>query len=84
VKSHRDAGDLVAIVTAATAYVAWPVARELGIDHVVCSELEVDENGRFTGRVVEPLCYGEGKIVRAGSLLEKARHRFRLRHLLQR
>ena len=68
VKIHRDGGDLVAIVTAATSYVAWPVARELGIDHVVCSELEVD-NGRFTGKVIEPLCYGEGKITRAGALL---------------
>jgi HAD superfamily hydrolase (TIGR01490 family) len=71
VKSHRDAGDLVAIVTAAVSYVAKPVARELGIEHVVCSELEVDESGRFTGKVIEPMCYGEGKIVRAGSLLEQ-------------
>lgn len=71
VKSHRDAGDLVAIVTAATQYVARPVARELGIDHIVCSELEVDADGRFTGKVIEPLCYGEGKIVRAGALLEE-------------
>jgi HAD superfamily hydrolase (TIGR01490 family) len=70
VESHREAGDLVAIVTAATSYVAWPVARELGIDHVVCSELEVQE-GRFTGNVIEPLCYGEGKIIRAGRLLEQ-------------
>jgi len=71
VKQHKDAGDLVAIVTAATRYVARPVARELGIDHVICSELEVDESGRFTGRVVEPMCYGEGKITRARSLLEE-------------
>ncbi len=71
VKSHKAAGDLVAIVTAATSYVAHPVARELGIDHVVCSELEVDAEGRFTGKAIEPLCYGEGKIVRAGALLEQ-------------
>lgn len=71
VKSHRDAGDLVAIVTAATSYVANPVARELGIDHVVCSELEVNADGRFTGKPIEPLCYGEGKIIRAGNFLEK-------------
>jgi len=71
VKKHREAGDLVAIVTAATAYVAWPVARELGIDHVVCSELEVDAGGRLTGEVIEPMCYGEGKIIRAAALLEQ-------------
>jgi len=70
VKTHREAGDLVAIVTAATSYVAWPVARELGIDHVVCSELEVVD-GRLTGQPIEPLCYGEGKIIRAGALLDE-------------
>ena len=70
VKIHREAGDLVAIVTAATSYLAWPVARELGIDHVVCSELEI-ENGCFTGKVIEPMCYGEGKIIRAAALLNE-------------
>jgi HAD superfamily phosphoserine phosphatase-like hydrolase len=62
VKKHRDAGDFVAIVTGATRYVAEPVAAELGIDHVICSELELDVAGCFTGRIIEPLCYGSGKI----------------------
>src|SRR6478752_1781584 len=75
VQQHREAGDFVAIVTGATRYVAEPVARELGIDHVICSELELDE-GRFTGRVVEPLCYGSGKIERTARISE--RHGFRL------
>jgi HAD superfamily hydrolase (TIGR01490 family) len=64
VARHRAAGDVVAIVTGATSYVAKPLARELGIEHVVCTELEV-ENGRFTGRPIEPLCYGEGKLALA-------------------
>jgi HAD superfamily hydrolase (TIGR01490 family) len=64
VERHRAAGDFVAIVTGATAYVARPLARELGIEHVVCTELEV-ENGRFTGRPIDPLCYGEGKLALA-------------------
>ena len=67
VERHKTAGDLVAIVTGATPYVARPLARMLGIDHVVASELEVVD-GRFTGRPVEPLCYGEGKVVRAERL----------------
>lgn len=71
VKRYRDAGDLVAIVTGATIYAARPVAREIGIEHVVCSELELDGRGCFTGRIVEPLCYGDGKIVRASKLLER-------------
>jgi len=71
VQQHREAGDFVAIVTGATRYVAEPVAAELGIDHVICSELEIDQAGRFTGRVVEPLCYGPGKIERTLKLAER-------------
>ncbi len=70
VKSHREAGDLVAIVTAATSYVAWPVARELGIDHVVCSESR-DRRRPLHRPAHRALCYGEGKIIRAGALLDK-------------
>jgi HAD superfamily hydrolase (TIGR01490 family) len=61
VRRHRDAGDVVAIVTGATRYAAEPLAEELGIDHVVCTRLEV-EDGLFTGKVVKPMCYGRGKI----------------------
>lgn len=64
VQRHRSAGDLLAIVTAATDYAARPLARELGIEHVVSSELEVDLGGRLTGRAILPLCYGSGKVER--------------------
>lgn len=67
VARHREAGDIVAIVTGATRYAAEPLAREIGIDHVVCTTLEVDD-GRFTGNVVKPLCYGSGKITLAERL----------------
>jgi HAD superfamily hydrolase (TIGR01490 family) len=67
---HREQGDIVAIVTSATLYAARPLARELGIDHVVCTELEVDDGGRFTGQLRRPMCYGPGKIERAGRIAE--------------
>lgn len=70
VQKHRDAGEFVAIVTGATRYVAEPVAAELGIPHVICSELELDADGCFTGRIVEPLCYGLGKIERTAKVAE--------------
>jgi len=70
VKSHQSAGDLVAIVTSSTRYGTAPVARELGIEHVLCTELEVREE-IFTGEVVKPLCYGEGKVIRSRELLNE-------------
>ncbi len=68
VEHHRANGDVVAIVTGATSYAARPLARRLGIPHVVASELEVDARGVFTGRFVAPLCYGLGKVERARAL----------------
>jgi HAD superfamily hydrolase (TIGR01490 family) len=71
VRAHQDAGDFVAIVTGATRYVAEPVAAELGVQHVICSELEIDAAGRFTGQVIEPLCYGLGKVERTAKVAER-------------
>jgi len=68
VELHRGRGELLAIVTGASPYAARPLARRLGIPHVIASELEVDERGLFTGRFVPPLSYGHGKIERTRKL----------------
>lgn len=67
VDRHRQAGDLVAIVTGATPYAARPLARHLGIEHVVATHLEVMD-GCFTGKVKQPMSYAEGKVVLAEQL----------------
>jgi HAD superfamily hydrolase (TIGR01490 family) len=76
VDRHLAAGDLCAIVTGASRYASRPLARLLGIDHLVSSELEVDASGRFTGRPDGPLCFGSGKLERAACFAEA--HGFRL------
>jgi HAD superfamily hydrolase (TIGR01490 family) len=63
VQEHRAAGDLCAIVTATNSFVTAPIARELGVPHLVATEPE-RANGRFTGRVAGTPCFREGKIVR--------------------
>jgi putative phosphoserine phosphatase/1-acylglycerol-3-phosphate O-acyltransferase len=60
VEAHQAAGHTVAIVSSATPYQAEPLARDFGIEHVLCTRLEV-ENGVFTGDVHHPTCWGEGK-----------------------
>lgn len=67
VTEHRQAGRRTAIVTGTTRYAAEPLAAELGIDHVVCSRLEVSSDA-FTGRVLKPMCFGAGKIALAEAL----------------
>lgn len=71
VRRHRAAGDVCAIVTAASFYGSRPLASILEIDHLLSSELEVDDKGCFTGRPDGPLCIGEGKLHRARLLAER-------------
>lgn len=71
VKAHRQRGHTVAIVSSATPYQIEPVARYLGIDHVLCTRLEV-KDGLFTGEIVRPACHGEGKAI-AGRSFAKSR-----------
>jgi len=62
VGEHLARGHTVALLTASTPYVGAPVARDLGLaDHYICTRLEV-VGGVFTGRCVEPICYGPGKV----------------------
>ncbi len=61
VREHREKDHVVAIVSGATRFVVRPIAQRLGIDHMLFTRLEV-EDGLFTGRVIEPICFEEGKI----------------------
>ncbi len=60
VEMHRRAGHVLALLTSATRYLAEPLAADLGIEHVLVTQLIV-EGGRFTGEAVRPVCYGDGK-----------------------
>lgn len=62
VEAHKRRGHTVAIVSAATPYQVIPLARDLDIRHVLATRLEV-KRGRFTGKIVKPPCYGEGKAI---------------------
>jgi len=61
VHKHEADGHVVAIVSGATKFVVRPLAQRLGIEHLLYTRLEV-EDGCFTGRVIEPICFEEGKI----------------------
>jgi putative phosphoserine phosphatase/1-acylglycerol-3-phosphate O-acyltransferase len=71
VQRHKSEGHVVGIATGATIYAAGPLARELDIDLVICTELEVDSEGLFTGKVISPLCYAEGKLERSRRAAER-------------
>ena len=70
VRRHLAAGAVCAIVTGTSPYASRPLARRLGIDHVVSSVFEIDAEHRFTGRAEPPLCFGDGKLERARGLAD--------------
>jgi putative phosphoserine phosphatase/1-acylglycerol-3-phosphate O-acyltransferase len=61
VKAHQRQGHTVVIATSATRFQVAPLARELGIQHVLCTELE-REGGLLTGQLVGRTLWGPGKI----------------------
>jgi len=63
VEHHRQAGHTIVLATGSTAYAARPVAKGVGIDHVLSSELEV-VGGAFTGKP-RALCFGKHKVTLA-------------------
>ena len=63
VARHRDAGDVVAIVTATNRFVTAPIAAAFGIDHLLAAEPEVDAQGELTGRLQGIPTSGAGKVV---------------------
>ena len=67
VKAHQAKGHTVAIISSATRYQVENAALDLGIDHVLCTHLEI-ENGKFTGGVISPTCFGQGKVDAAEAL----------------
>jgi len=72
VQAHLRKGHTVAIISSATIYQVKPAADDLDIEHVLCTELEI-EKGLFTGAVVRPTCFGPGKVRAAETLAGKHR-----------
>ena len=60
IEAHRRKEHTVVIATSATRFQAAPAARELGVEHLLCTAIEV-RDGEVTGKVVGPVLWGQGK-----------------------
>src|SRR5581483_8526124 len=60
VKAHQRKGHTVALASSATKFQAGPLAAALGIEHVLCTGLEVVD-GVLTGRIDGPVLWGRNK-----------------------
>jgi putative phosphoserine phosphatase/1-acylglycerol-3-phosphate O-acyltransferase len=61
VKAHQRRGHTVVISTSATRFQVGALARELGVEHVLCTQLEV-EDGILTGRLRGRPPWAGGKV----------------------
>ena len=59
--AHKAKGHTIVIITSASRYQVAPLAGELGIDNIICTELEV-RDGQFTGMLDGTPCYGAAKL----------------------
>lgn len=62
IRWHQQQGHMIYIVSAGLSFYVSEVARKLGIEHVIATELEIKDQ-RLTGRLGEKgMCYGEKKV----------------------
>lgn len=59
----KHAGDVRVIITATNSFVTAPIARHLGVDHLIATEPE-QVDGAFTGRVSGLPSFKDGKVIR--------------------
>ncbi len=65
-RQHQAAGHTLVLVSASVRYMLAPVIKDLGFDHLLCTELEMANNGQLTGATDGPICIDKhkGKAIR--------------------
>ena len=61
INNHRQRGDLTFLVTAAPIELAETLARALDMTGAIATVSEIDDFGRYTGRLVGPVMHGPEK-----------------------
>ncbi len=70
IKKHREQGHKIALLTSSFDGLSELVAKDLALDHCLCTVLEVN-NGLYTGKTIGPPCFGRNKVIFARDLCYK-------------
>ena len=68
IAEHRAAGDFIMMITATNSFITGPIAKRLGMDHLIATECGM-QDGRYTGQLVGVPSFQAGKITRLNSWL---------------
>ncbi|MDR3659249.1 MAG: HAD-IB family hydrolase [Mycobacterium sp.] len=61
VRAHQRSGHTVVLSSSALTMHVMPLARDLGVEHVICNHFTVDTDGALTGDIVRPIVWGARK-----------------------
>lgn len=64
---HRSEGEPLVLLTNTSSFLAEAATAEFGLDAWLANIFPVDDRGRLTGTMEQPLCYGDGKVTRASA-----------------
>ena len=68
-EQHRQAGDVLVIVTATNEFVTRPIAGVFGVSELIAVELERNAQGEITGEIKGTPSFREGKVARVEAWL---------------
>jgi HAD superfamily hydrolase (TIGR01490 family) len=61
VRAHKAKGHVLVLISGSVRYLLEPVVKDLGFDHLLCTDLEVNPDGRLTGKASGPVCVDKNK-----------------------
>lgn len=70
-KWHQSQGHFCVLISASLNVYLPPFAKTLGFDHCFCTQVEVDRNGKLTGKLLGENCWGPEKVRRLKELLKE-------------
>jgi putative phosphoserine phosphatase/1-acylglycerol-3-phosphate O-acyltransferase len=71
VKAHQERAHTLVLASSATSFQAQPVATALGIEHIVCNRMAVDDDEVLTGELTTPIVWGGGKASAVQALAQR-------------
>ncbi|MCA9641472.1 MAG: haloacid dehalogenase-like hydrolase, partial [Myxococcales bacterium] len=65
IAEHRARGEQLVLLTSSSNYLSDRFVEQLSLDAALCNRFELDPEGCYTGELVEPICFGPGKVLHA-------------------
>jgi HAD superfamily hydrolase (TIGR01490 family) len=72
-EEHQRSGHHAIFITGCPEFLIAPLAKFLGVETIFCAKPDLDDTGAYTGHLVLPVPYGEGKRLLVEEFAQKRR-----------